>query len=326
MLPTLSSTTTTIRLSGTRTRLSTAERESSGMYFERSVPMSGKCIPQHTSKSKNEPKTRSGSVVITGTTSAAAARKYTQRAMLSAVTRRPTIPPKSSDPIMTETMNAAKMYPNGSARASASLMPRCSVGVQTKTKQYMALSKSDWIAPSERILKSWRHAATPVYSDASHWLLFSCPKFSDHVNVTMTAPATKNSSASPNGATNPNASTTTLAATPDRIATSPLPHVAHENVCETRSAGKPRRLCSQTIHDSKTEKSSDVATPATTRPNRSTAKTGESFVTHETPYSTAYSTARRFLPIVSATAPITVPKMALERNPTTKSSAIASVS
>ena len=56
---TLSKMTTTIRLSGIRTRLSTAVRASSGMYRERNVLMSGKCMPQQISKRTKLQKTNS---------------------------------------------------------------------------------------------------------------------------------------------------------------------------------------------------------------------------------------------------------------------------
>ena len=51
--------------------------------------------------------------------------------------------------------------------------------------------------------------------------------------------------------------------------------------CWTPRSGVPFLPCSQTSHASKTEKSSDVAMPARTRPNISTQKSGDSLVRQE---------------------------------------------
>lgn len=136
----------TNRLSGMRTRLRTAERESSGMYRERSVLMSGKWMPQHSSnrtklqntstvdccrghgvylaqhgwirlsrrshgRCKCRPVHRTS--VNVGTKSAKADTRYMRGAIRSAV-QRDMRPSKTREPIMTATMKLEKIQPNGS--------------------------------------------------------------------------------------------------------------------------------------------------------------------------------------------------------------------
>ena len=57
---------------------------------------------------------------------------------------------------------------------------------------------------------------------------------------------------------------------PARMAQRELPKYMRENVSFSDAESYPRALCSHTIHDSKDEKSRDVATPPSTRPSMRT--------------------------------------------------------
>ena len=89
----------------------------------------------------------------------------------------------------------------------------------------------------------------------------------------MAPPASSAAAAASNGATGPSAGveTSELASSPEAMATTPLPRkTALENRSPSQSPSYPRLKCSATTHDSKHEKSRDVAMPPSTRPSIST--------------------------------------------------------
>jgi len=187
-----------------------------------------------------------------------------------------TAAPKRDEPIMMETMNVAKIHPNGRSRASCWVIPRCSVGVQINTNEYMALSKNDWMAPIERIFISVpKKSSGGSFFSLQHTLFAGLdagleggePVFAPFLSIVFVPKLADNESA--DGEQNqgeherrhqaccatqtndvnksiwyiytPKTSTIKLATTPDAIAIRLLDHVAHENVWEIRSEGKANK-------------------------------------------------------------------------------------
>mmetsp|Transcript_64880 Transcript_64880/g.148612 ORF Transcript_64880/g.148612 Transcript_64880/m.148612 type:complete len:261 (+) Transcript_64880:103-885(+) len=195
---------TTMRLSGTPKMLTITLRWLSGTYLERRVPMEGKYMPTHASK------TRKDAITATRDDPMAVA---TPMATVAAVsipahvfsTAKPLLAraPKRVLPRRHDAMKHENTFPKGTAPPATTAM---SEGAHWSTKMYIAPSKSDCTIPVYRIRLSFMMAPHPSRSEDMRPAVLPAagvPLFSVQVRATSAAPSARNTTESSKGAEGP---------------------------------------------------------------------------------------------------------------------------
>mmetsp|Transcript_55130 Transcript_55130/g.130853 ORF Transcript_55130/g.130853 Transcript_55130/m.130853 type:complete len:310 (-) Transcript_55130:701-1630(-) len=262
---------TTMRLSGTPKMLTITLRWLSGTYLERRVPMEGKYMPTHASK------TRKDAITATRDDPMAVA---TPMATVAAVsipahvfsTAKPLLAraPKRVLPRRHDAMKHENTFPKGTAPPATTAM---SEGAHWSTKMYMAPSKSDCTVPTSRIFLSasitWNASEMVGPLDSAELM---GETFSFHWNMAISAPMARNTTEISKGPQGPRAAAATPASCPAEMATRLSPAYASPNVWPSHLPSKPPLECSPTSHDSGAEKRRLVPMPPARRPSMSTQR------------------------------------------------------
>mmetsp|Transcript_32505 Transcript_32505/g.72294 ORF Transcript_32505/g.72294 Transcript_32505/m.72294 type:complete len:247 (-) Transcript_32505:468-1208(-) len=246
------------------------------MTLDRRYPPQGKKAPTQVSKMMKLPRTAGKELKNTGTVSAAApSRKITRVPYSTPITLLSVANNKPPREMLH--IRLAKTSPVGSGLPWRT--PN-RVGTHMKTNEYIDPSKEEFTKPTSNTLRSLRITRKPFAPKLAVILsspsassppsaLPSVPWFSRHLQTSGKASTVKKMAAW-KGPISPLASAQSCANIPAAIADKPLPNDAQLNVSASQSSGKPNARCSDTIHDSKAEKSKEVLTPPATRDNKST--------------------------------------------------------